>query len=108
EQRSGVLGAVERVGRGLVDRQRPRVGSDVRRLAGMDLLGLERPPRGTRLVRATIGRRRVVKCVFGAHGMFSWCDGPAGLGATHSATTAHAGPPPVFSGGPSQRTRACR
>ena len=55
EQRGGVLGAVERVGRGLVDRQRPRVGGDVRRLAGVDLLGLERPARGARLVRATIG-----------------------------------------------------
>ena len=69
EQRGGVLGAVERVGRGLVDRQRPRVGRDVRRLAGVDLLGLERPP-----------RRRVVGGVFGAHGLFSCCDGPAGLG----------------------------
>ena len=43
EQRGGVLGAVERVGRGLVDRQRPRVGGDVGGLAGVDLLGLERP-----------------------------------------------------------------
>ncbi len=43
EQRGGVLGAVERVRRGLVDRQGPRVGGGVGRLAGVDLLGLERP-----------------------------------------------------------------
>ena len=68
EQRGGVLGAVERVRRGLVDRQRPRVGGDVGRLAGVDLLGLERPVRG-----------RVFGCslLMG----FSW-DGPVGLGST--------------------------
>ena len=43
EQRGGVLGVVEGVRRGLVDRQRPGVGGAVGRLAGVDLLGLERP-----------------------------------------------------------------
>src|SRR5262249_12568828 len=81
EQRGGVFGAVEGVRRGLVDRQRPRVGRAVGRLAGMDLLGLERPVRGARLVRATIWVRarlvratiwvrRIVGGVFGAHSWF--------------------------------------
>ena len=70
EQRGRVLGAVEGVRRGLVDRQRPRVGRAVGLLAGVDLLGLERPM-----------RRRVVGGVLGAHSWFSCCDGPAGFGA---------------------------
>ncbi len=45
EQRGRMLGAVERVRRGLVDRQRPRVGGDIGCLASVDLLGLERPTR---------------------------------------------------------------
>ena len=55
EQRGGVLGAVERVRRGLVDRQGARVGRDVGRLPCVDLLGFERP---------VCGR---VDLVFGAH-----------------------------------------
>ena len=43
EQVRRVLGGVERVRRGLVDRQRTRVGLAVGRLPGMDLLGLEAP-----------------------------------------------------------------
>ncbi len=100
EQRGGVLGAVERVGRGLVDRQRPRVGGDVGRLAGVDLLGLERP-------RGAVGSSACVDC-----SVLMACSpvvmGLLGSVRRDSATTAHAGPPPVFSGGPSQRTRACR
>ena len=41
EQRRGVCGVVEHVGRGLVDRQRAGVGGRIRLLAGVDLLGLE-------------------------------------------------------------------
>ena len=43
EKRRGVLGAVERVRRGLVDRQSPRVGGGIGRLTGVDLFRLERP-----------------------------------------------------------------
>ena len=46
EQRRGVVGVVEGVRGGLVDRQRPRVGRGVRGLPGVDLLGLERPVDG--------------------------------------------------------------
>ena len=46
EQRGGVVGVPERVRRGLVDRQRPGAGRRVRRLARVDLLGLERPVGG--------------------------------------------------------------
>ncbi|SKU35004.1 Uncharacterised protein [Mycobacteroides abscessus subsp. abscessus] len=54
EERRGVRGVVEDVGGGLVDRQGPRVGRRVGGLARVDLLGLERPLGGARLVRATI------------------------------------------------------
>ena len=64
EQRRGVLGAVERVRRGLVDRQRPRVGRDVRRLAGVDLLGLERPVARSGLLGVLI-RKRTSICLWG-------------------------------------------
>src|SRR5690606_6747305 len=59
EQRGGVLGAVEGVGGGLVDRQRPSVGRWIRGLAGVDLLGLERPL-GSGVVLFAVGHRRVV------------------------------------------------
>ena len=52
EQRGGVLGAVERVRRGLVDRQGACVGRDVRGLARVHLLGFERPILGRVFWRA--------------------------------------------------------
>ena len=93
EQRGGVLGAVERVGRGLVDRQRPRVGRDVRRLAGVDLLGLERPARA-RVVRATIGRAVVRGC------RCSWRGSPVVMGRLWSRVDA-------LSDNCARRTSAC-
>ena len=97
EQRGGVVGAVEGVGRGLVDRQRPRVGRDVRASG-------RRGPAWSRTTSWRSGRRVSVLM-----GVLLVSMGGSGSGSTHSATTAHAGPPPrSFSGGPSQRTRACR
>ena len=46
EQLAAVLGGIEGVRRGLVDRQRPGLGGGVGRLAGVDLAGLEGPVRG--------------------------------------------------------------
>lgn len=46
EQCCGVVGVSERVRRGLVDRQCPRTGREVGGLAGVHLLGLERPVGG--------------------------------------------------------------
>ena len=63
EQRRGVRGVVEGVGRGLVDRQGARVGGGSGCLAGVDLLGLERPVRG---------RIGVVSGVVGGHGVAFW------------------------------------
>ena len=49
-----VLGVLEDVRGGLVDRQRARSGVPVRHLAGVDLPGLERPA-GTRVLRVLLG-----------------------------------------------------
>ena len=66
EQVRGVRGVVERVRRGLVDRQGAGVGRAVRRLAGVDLLRLEGPgvahgiSLGGRAVAAGLGMRKGV------------------------------------------------
>ena len=108
EQRGGVVGAVEGVGGGLVDRQRPGVGVSVGSLAGVDLLGLEGPVVG------------------GGHGIVSpWVSLAGGACAARPVTVVtraccdhwvsdsdtyegSASGFPVYSGGPSWRTRACR
>ena len=113
EQRGGVLGAVERVGRGLVDRQRPCVGRAVGALPGVDLLGLERPVRG-RVFCSAHGWLVSLK-----RGMTSgrWSLRAAASQMTKAGSQrfkgngtswASASGFPVYSGGPFRRTRACR
>ena len=107
EQRRRVVGVVEGVGGGLVDRQGPGVGGDVGGLPGVDLLGLERPVGGRVFCSAHgVSPRKVSGKLVAARG----CDRMSASGSHGSATTAHGGPPDQvsrLSGGPFRRTRAC-
>ena len=114
EQRRSVGGVVEDVGRGLVDRQGAGAGGRVRRLAGVHLLGLERPVRGrigVGVVRSGHGRCFLCEEVLGVSGAWG-CTGrrlkttyPA---ANRSATATHDGPAQISAHQVSLSTRGAR